>query len=235
MTPDGLGRGFGEMRQPFMAAPGSDHLETRCPRPVDQIANQRRLIAVGEAVDHPGRLCLACEQGAAQGIGLDRDVDHVLAVGESCQTMLHRGGRIAGALHDNVDSGMRDQFLPVIAEMGVALRQRIVKRGSGKLLRFPADALQIGPREGGRKIGDPDQMHARDPGHLSEIHGAEFSGADQSDAQRISRRLALLQLAIEIHDFSIRKFHNYMRRLRCCRMRVAAIARYARQPCFLYG
>ena len=190
------------MRQPFVAPPGSDHLETRRPRPVDQIANQRRLISVGEAVDHARRLCLARKQGAAQGVGFDRDVDHMLAVGESGEAMFHRGGRIPGAFHDDVDSRVRDQFLPVIAEMGGALRNGVVERRSGKLFGIPADALEVGPREGGRKIGDPGQMHARRLGYLREIHGAELAGADQPHAQRPAFGLALLQLAKQIHRCS---------------------------------
>ena len=98
MSPDGIGRGLRKMRQPLVPAPGGDHRKTRRARPVDQLADQRRLIAVGQAVDHAGRLRLLREQRAAQSVGLHRHVDHVLAMGERSQAMLHRSGRIAGAL-----------------------------------------------------------------------------------------------------------------------------------------
>jgi hypothetical protein len=75
-------------------------------RPVDQFAYQRRLIAVAEAVHHACSLRLAREQRPAEGIGLDRDVDHMLAMGEGCQAMFDCGRRIAGAFDDDVDLWM---------------------------------------------------------------------------------------------------------------------------------
>jgi hypothetical protein len=41
------------MRQPFVAAAGGDDREARGARPVDQVADERGLIAIGQAVNDP--------------------------------------------------------------------------------------------------------------------------------------------------------------------------------------
>jgi len=49
-----LRRRLREVRQPFMAAASRRHVEARGGAPVDQFADQRRLVAIGQAVDHAG-------------------------------------------------------------------------------------------------------------------------------------------------------------------------------------
>ncbi len=92
----GLGRRLRVVRQPLVPAAGRRHLEARGAGPVDQLADQRRLVAIGEAVDHAGRGRAAGEQRAAEGVGLDRHHHHALAVAEGFQRMLDGGDRIAG-------------------------------------------------------------------------------------------------------------------------------------------
>ncbi len=180
MAPYGFGRRLREMRQPFVAASGRDDAESGGPRPIDEIADQRRLVAIREAVDHARVGRLARQQRTAKGIGLHGDVDHVLAVAERGKTMLDRRRRVAGAFDHDVDVRMRDQLLPVVADMRGALGQRVVERSGGGSLRRPAHARQVGPRIGGREIGDAGQMHAGDLRHLGQVHRAELAGADQA-------------------------------------------------------
>ena len=117
VAPDRLRRRLREVRQPLVAAARGDDREAGGARPVDQVADQRRLVAEGEAVDDAGLGRLARQQRAAERVGLDRDVDDVLAVREAPRGVLDRGDRMAGALDDDVDRRMRDQRLPVVADV----------------------------------------------------------------------------------------------------------------------
>jgi hypothetical protein len=142
------------MRQPFVAAPRRRDREARGARPVDQLADQRRLIAIGEAVDH-ARLGRALgEQGSAEGVGLDRHHDHALAVLEGFQRMLDGCDRIAGRFDDHVDLGMGDQGLPVVGQEGVAVLARLGERAGGCHLGLPAKPRQVLARPGRREVGD---------------------------------------------------------------------------------
>ena len=96
-------------------------------RPIDELAYQRRLVAVGQAIDHAVARGLAGEQRAAKRVGFHGDVDHVLAVRESFQAMLHRGDRIARTFDDDVDAWMADKRLPVVANVRASLSERIVQ------------------------------------------------------------------------------------------------------------
>ena len=127
MPPHGLRRRLREVRQPLVAAPRGDDRKARGARPVDQLADQRRLVAIGEAVDHAGVRRLARQQRPAERVGLDRDVDHVLAVAECLEAMLDRSDRIARAFDDDIDLRMAHQRLPVVAEVRRPGRKRIVE------------------------------------------------------------------------------------------------------------
>ena len=118
VAPHRLRRRLREMRQPLVAAARRHHREAGGARPVHQIADQRRLVAVGEAVDHAGFRRLARQQRAAERIGLHRHHDDVLAVAERRQRVLHRRRRIAGGLDDDVDRRVRDQLLPIVGQDG---------------------------------------------------------------------------------------------------------------------
>jgi hypothetical protein len=143
-----------------VAAARRRHLETGGACPVDQLADQRRLVAIGEAVDHAGRCRPLGEQRAAEGIGLDRDHDHALAVPEGFQCMLDGGNGIAGRFDDDVDVGLADQRAPIVGEMGVAVLARLGERSCRRHLGLPAQSRQVLPRTGRRQIGDAQQMDA---------------------------------------------------------------------------
>jgi hypothetical protein len=66
-----------------MAAAGRDDREAASARPIDQVANQRRLIAIGQAVDHTRIRRLLGEQRPAKRIRFHGHVDDVLARAES--------------------------------------------------------------------------------------------------------------------------------------------------------
>ena len=199
--PDRLRRRLREVRQPLVAAARRRDGKARGARPVDQFADQRRLVAVGEAVDHTRFGGTAREQRAAEGIGFHRHHHHTLAVPEGFQRMLDGGDRIAGRFDDHVDLGMGDQRLPVVGQERVAVLARFGERRGGRDIGLPAQPRQILPRAGRRHVGDAEQMDARRRRDLAQVHRAELAGADQADAQRIVVRGALQQHAVKVHCF----------------------------------
>ena len=199
--PHRLGRRLREVRQPLVAAAGGRHLEPRGPRPVDQFADQRRLVAVGEAVDHAGLCRAAGEQRAAEGVRLDRDHHDALAVPEGFQCVLDGGNRIAGRFDDDVDLGMADQGAPVVGQKGTAVLACLGERGRARDLGLPAQPRQVLPRARRRQVGDTQQMDARRRRDLRQVHRTELAGADHADAQRIRLGRAGHEHAMETHCF----------------------------------
>ncbi len=199
VLPHRLGRRLGEVRQPLVAAARRRDREARGARPVDQLADQRRLIAIGEAVDHAGLGRALGEQGAAKGVGLDRHHDHALAVAERFQRVLDRGNRIAGRFDDHVDLGMGNQRPPVVGQEGVAVAPRLGEGPRRRHFGLPAEPCQVLARPRRREVGDAQQVDTRRGRDLAEIHGAELAGADQADAQRLGRSRALEQHAMQVH------------------------------------
>ena len=199
VAPYGFRRGLRKMRQPFVAAPGRDHRESRRARPIDEIADDRRLITVGEAVHDARLLGFFCEQRPAERIRLNGHHHHVLAVSKGGERMLDRRDRIAGGFDDDLHRRMRDERTPILRDVRPPLLQRHFQGRSGVVFLPPAHALQAGPCIRGRKVRDTDQMHTRRLRHLRDVHGAEFARADHADPQRLALRFALLELCVQIH------------------------------------
>ena len=145
VAPHRLGRGLREVRQPFVPASGGHDRKARGACPVDQIADQRRLVAIGEAVDDAGLPRLAREQRSAERIRLDGHHHHVLAVLERRERVLDGGDWIPGRLDHDVDLGICKELAPVLRDRR-ALDQ----------LRLPTYAREIRPCIVGREIGDAD-------------------------------------------------------------------------------
>jgi hypothetical protein len=135
VAPHGLGRRFGEVRQPLVAAPGRHHRKAAGARPVDQVADQRGLVAEGQRIDHARLLRLVREQGAAEGVGLDRHVDHVLAVREGIEAVVDGGDGVAGALDHDVDGRLARHGLPVVGDPGGAGLQGFLHRAARRRAR----------------------------------------------------------------------------------------------------
>ena len=187
------------MRQPFVAAPGCHHGEAAGARPIHQIANQRRLVAECQGVNDTGLLRFERQQRAAKGVGLHRDVHHMLAVRKRLQAVVDCGNRVAGAFDDDVNRRMRDQRAPVFTDVRAAVFDRSVQRRGLRALQIPTHTRQIGACAIGRQIGNTDQMHAGRARNLCQVHGAEFARADQADAERTALCLALLEFGKQAH------------------------------------
>jgi hypothetical protein len=182
-----------------VAAARGHHRKAAGARPVDQVADQRRLVTERQRIHHAGLLRLACQHRAAQCVGLDGDVDHVLVLRERAKAVIHRGDRRAGALDDHVDRRMAHQRLPVVADVRATLAQRGIERGGLRALERPAHARQVAACSIGRQVGDAHQVHAWRAWRLRQVHRAELAGADQSHAHRPVRGRALLQQRVQAH------------------------------------
>ena len=128
-------------------------------RPVDEVADQRRLVTEGQAVHDAGLgVAFAGEQGAAQRVGLDGHVHDVLALGERLET---RSTAAIGLPDDDVDLRMAHQRLPVLADVRRAVRQGGVDSKTRRFARATTDASEIGQCRGRIEIGDGDDVHSR--------------------------------------------------------------------------
>ena len=115
-VPHVVGIGLVVVRLVARALAGRDHLEAAGARPVDMLADQRRLIAPGEAVDDARLLCLARKQRTGERVGLDIDHHDVLAVRDRIHRMRDAGLRHAGRLDDHFDAGTSDQRLGIVGD-----------------------------------------------------------------------------------------------------------------------
>src|SRR5689334_19143138 len=152
MPPYRLRRRLSEMRKPLVAPARGDHLEPRCACPVDEIADERGLIAVCQAVHDTGALRTLSEQRSAESIGFHGDHDDMLTVRHRGKGVLDRGNRVAGGFDDDVYVRMRNECSPVFREMRGAAPQRSVEGAGRVALFYPAATAQIRARVGKRKI-----------------------------------------------------------------------------------
>jgi hypothetical protein len=113
--------------------------------------------------------------------------------------MIHRHDRIAGAFDDNLDRRVIHQRFPIVAEVRIAFRQRVVKRSRRCSLGFPAHPIEVRARIRGREIGNSDQVYAGRVGNLRKKHRTEFARPDESDGERFALRLALQEFGVEVH------------------------------------
>ena len=182
------------MRLVARALAGRDDLEAAGARPVDVLADQRRLVAPGEAVDHAGGLRLARQQRPGQRVGLDVDHDDVLAVLDGLQRVDDAGLRDAGRLDDHLD--VRDARSAPAASAVTwvrALLDRVAERGRGVLLGRPAGGRELAVARADIEIGDADDVQAPRQAGLRQEHGAELAGADQADGDRLTGGFAFEQ------------------------------------------
>ena len=163
------------------------------------LADQRRLVAPGEAVDDARRLRPAREQRAGDRVGLHIDHDDVLAVRDRRKRVTDAGFRHAGRLHDHLDVGKADQRFGVGRHVGAARLERIAQGRRREGLVLPAGGAKLPPGAINVEIGEADEMHAARAAHLGEEHGAELAGADQPDGHGAAGGLPLQQHGMQIH------------------------------------
>ena len=108
MLPDAVRRHVVIGRQIFGALAGGDDAKTGRARPVDDLGGQRRLVAIGQRIDHARLARFFREQRPRQHVGLDIDHHDVLAGCDRRARMPDADGGIAGRLHHHVDRAAGD-------------------------------------------------------------------------------------------------------------------------------
>ena len=187
------------MRLVARALAGGDHGEAAGAGPVDMLANERGLIAPCQAVDHARGLGLAREQRPRERVRLDVDHDDVLAVVDRSESMADAGGRNAGRFDDHLDRGECHHGLRIGRHMGASGLECFTQRRCGDRLLVPSRGAQLAQRARDIEVGDGDDVKPARAPCLSQKHGAELSGPDETDGHRPAGGLAFEQHGVEIH------------------------------------
>ena len=164
------------------------HPEAGGARPVDELGDQRRLVAVGHGIDDARRAGSRGKRRAAEGVRLDVHHDHVLARGDGGERVRSTGGGAAGRLDDDVERVEG-------GELGAAVED--ARRSEPGLV--PAGGAGGGARPVRDEVGDGGD---REPGggrRLGEEHGAELACADQPDANRAAFGGADCEEHVQVH------------------------------------
>ena len=169
----------GEVLRPL---PCAHDLEPACSRPVDELAHERRLVAVGEAVDDSGRPGALGQGRPHECIGLHRHHHDVGAAAYCRQRVLDPRDGGARGLDDHVGVRCPDQV------------DRIVGDGDGSR---PLGEIERAAGAIRRAVGHARQVDAAKVSQLGEEHRSEGSGADQDDPERPPGRRAIRQPLVE--------------------------------------
>ena len=116
MAPDAFRRHVVIGRQIFGALAGGDDAKSCRARPVDHFGGQRRLIAIGQRIDHARFARFLGEQGARQHVGLDIDHHDMLAGRNRRAGMPDADGGIAGRFHHDVHRAACDGAYAIVGE-----------------------------------------------------------------------------------------------------------------------
>lgn len=187
------------MRFVACALAGRDHLEAAGAGPIHMFADQCRLIAPSEAIDHAGGFGLARQQRAGHRVSLHIDHDDVLAMRNGREGMPDTGCGNAGCFNDHLDAWINDQRLAVGADMERPGLHRLIERRGGTTFQRPTHILQLAARPRYVEIGKTSYVQTGRCPRLSEKHGAEFTRADQADDDRPPGSVALHEQGVQVH------------------------------------
>ena len=165
-------------RQIFGTLAGGDDAKAGGAGPVHHLGGQRRLVAIGQRIDHAGPARFFRKQRPRQHVGLDIDHDDVLAGGNRSAGVADADRGIAGGFHDHLD---------VAAGCGRAIVGEFRRRYACVI---PADGAAGVARALRIEIDDHRHFEPRRMRHLRQEHRAELAGADQGDADGFSGGVA---------------------------------------------
>ena len=126
-------------REIFCAFSGGDDAETGGAGPVHHLGGERRLVAIGERIDHAGLARFFRQQRSGQYVGLDIDHDDMLAGRNRRARMSDADGGIAGRLHHDVHRAARNRARAIVGEGGPRDPRRVPADGAAGLARAIAD------------------------------------------------------------------------------------------------
>ena len=105
-----VGRAPPVFRQKLRAFAGGDDHKTAGAGPIDEFADERRLIAVGHRVNDAGLLRLALQDRADDDVRFDGHHDHVMAGFDRTVRVKRPGFNETGRFDDDVDVARRRNF-----------------------------------------------------------------------------------------------------------------------------
>ena len=178
---------------------GGGHAEAGAARPVHLFADQRRLVAVSEAVHHPRGGGARGQQRPGDDIGLHRDHHHVAARVDRRHGVPQPGAGIAGRFHHHLDAVGGNHPLAVIPQVGPPAVPRRRRRWRRELLGLPAGRRQQSAHLGHVAVGDRHHVDARRAPRLRQKHRAELAGADHPHPRRPPLGRPPLQTTRQIH------------------------------------
>ena len=106
MTPNVVGCDAMVGGQVFGPLASRGDLEAAGARPIDQVAGQRRLVAIGERINHPRAARLLGQQRSGKHVGFDIDHDNMPAGGDRRAGMSNAGRRRTGRFDNDLDLGI---------------------------------------------------------------------------------------------------------------------------------
>jgi hypothetical protein len=167
MRPDIVGGDHVVGRQVLGSLAGGDDRKAAGPRPIDQLADERRLIAIGERIDDAPRPRLFGEQRPGEHVCFDIDHDDMFFLGDRRARMGNTGAGNPCCFDDDLDFGVR-----------ASLHAGCDEHRFRDPRRVPADCSTGGASALGVEIGDDRYLEARHRRHLRQKHRAELAGAN---------------------------------------------------------
>jgi hypothetical protein len=179
VLPDRRWRHLAVGREVFRALPRANDVEAAGAGPVDELADEGRLVTEGKAVGDPGRCGSLGQCRPREYIGLDIHHHEVAAEPDRLESVLDARRRCSRRLDDDLDTVARDQLGLggrhgdfTIRESGAA------ERGAGALSRH---------------VGDARDLEAAEPAGLGQDHRPERSRPDKRDPERPSNASAFVE------------------------------------------
>ena len=117
----GRGMELGQVTRPLA---GGDDIKAAGTSPVHLLANQCRLVAIGQGIDDAGLLRPLRQQRSGQGIGLDVDHYQMAPVFAARRMMANTRRRVAAGIDDDIDAVGGDQEVGVVGNHGRAAFER---------------------------------------------------------------------------------------------------------------
>ena len=179
-APDRIRRGIAIARLEIHALAGRGDLEAGRARPVDEFADQRRLIAIGHRIDQALGTRLFSQDRSDHDVGFDIDHDHMLVMLDGAKRMARAGNRMAGRFDDAFDLAAFEHCVDIVGHERRSALDGIAAAGGRIALFRPTDTAHGFLRLADIKIDDGDQVKTLDLLRLRHDHGSELSSADQA-------------------------------------------------------
>ena len=183
-APHGIRGGIAVTRLEVHPLAGRGHLEAGGPRPVDQLADQCRLVAVGHRIDQALRPRLLGEDRPDHDVRLDVDHHQVLPGIDRLQRVACPEERVPRRLDHALDLFAGEHRVDAVGDEGRAIAQRLAGALRAVALFGPADARQRLPGLADIEVGHSDNVVSRNALRLRQHHGAELARPDQADPDR---------------------------------------------------